>query len=139
MVLAFTDLHFAERHAENSWHASSSWLLPLTCANSLETLWFLLVRVTIVDSCLVTPLNWTVGILTLLNWTDSISTEIRITPKELLLNSSTFPCPIYHLFSPILDGGLGDSLKHLRTLIKVGFEKSMSTDSILNNPGSGEI
>ena len=64
----------------------------MTSAHLVEAWWFLLDHATITDLCLVTLLNWTVGILT----------EIGITPKELLLNRFISPCPIYHFFLPYL-------------------------------------
>jgi len=43
------------------------------------------------------------GILTLLNWSASILTNGNWNcPKVLPLNRSTFPCPLYRLFSPTL-------------------------------------
>ena len=48
-------------------------------------------------------------------------------PKELLLNRSTFPYPIYHLFSPTFGRWARMVLKHLRTHIKVGFRTSKPT------------
>jgi hypothetical protein len=75
--------------AENfSWHLSWFWLLPLTYADLAKAWMFLLDYDTTADSCFLTLLNWTAGILT---------TEIGIAPKELLLNRSKSPCPIYHL------------------------------------------
>jgi hypothetical protein len=74
------------------------------------------------DLCFLTRLNWTAGILTNRDWNY---------PKELLLNRSTHPCPVYHLFSPTFEqwakreGGY-----------KVGFEKSkresMHVSAIVN-------
>ena len=73
----------------NSWHYGCSWSFPLTCVYSAETWWFLLDGATIADSCLVTLLNWTVGILIVLNWTADIMTNTdwnfpqRTTSKEV--------------------------------------------------------
>ena len=42
------------------------------------------------------------SILTLLNWTAGMLTNrLESSPKELLINRSTPPCPIYYLFAPI--------------------------------------
>ena len=83
---------------------------------------FLLDHAVAADSCLATLLNWTVGILTLLNWIAGILTNgDEICPKELLLNRSTSPCPIYCLFSPTVRQWATRGSKHLRTLIKSRF------------------
>jgi hypothetical protein len=73
------------------------WSLQLTCANLVKACLFMLNRVTADDLCLV---NWNVDILTLLNWTASILTREIGHLKGLLLNRSTTPSAIYHLFSP---------------------------------------
>ena len=89
----FPDLHFIERDkAENSfWFCSWFLLFPLTHANLAEAWLSLLDYATIADSGLETlfkqeccyPDNW--------DWNH---------PKDLHLDRSTFPCHIYHLFSP---------------------------------------
>jgi hypothetical protein len=50
------------------------------------------------------------GTLSLLNWTASILTN-GDDPKELLVNRSTSPCPIYHLFSPAFGQWAGRRIK----------------------------
>jgi hypothetical protein len=73
----FADCHFVESGmAENlSWHSGWFWLLLLTHANLIEAWLFLLDCTAIADSCLVTLLNWTVGVLTLLNLTAGVLTR----------------------------------------------------------------
>ena len=65
----FSGLHFVERdNAGNiSWHSGWFWFLPLTYMDLVDAWLFLLDFDATVDLCLVTLLNWTVGILTLLN------------------------------------------------------------------------
>ena len=61
----------------------------------------------------------------LLDWTaDILTTKLGIAPKQLLLNRSTTPLVLLTIFLPTLVGGLEGRLKHLRTLNKIGFEKS---------------
>lgn len=100
----------------------------LTSADLVETWWFLLDHASTADSCLVTLLNKTIGIVTLLNWTaDTLTNGNQNHLKELLLKRSTFPLS-YYSFSPIsLDSRLQGESKHLRTLIKVGFKQSKPT------------
>ena len=64
-------------------------------------------------------MNWTAGILAM---------KSRITPKELLLSRSTTLLSYQTSFSFTLVDGLEGRLKHVRTLNKVGFEKSKPTD-----------
>ena len=98
----FTDLHLFERStAENFWSCSWFWSLPLTCVNLVETLQFLLDCATAADSWLVILLEldcWYLDTTELDFWCAGNGDWDR--PKELLLNMSTSPCPIYHLFSP---------------------------------------
>jgi hypothetical protein len=64
----FEDLHFFERGmSENPWHSSQFWSLLLIHANSAEAWLFLLHHAIAADLYLVTLLNWTFGILTLLH------------------------------------------------------------------------
>ena len=49
-------------------------------------------------------------------------------PKELFLNSSTIPISYY---PPPMGNGLEGRLKHSRTLIKIGFEKSKPTGLLI--------
>jgi hypothetical protein len=58
---------------ENSWHFCRFWSLLMTHADSAEAWWFLLNCAAVADLCLLTPLSWTVGVLT---------TEIGISPKN---------------------------------------------------------
>ena len=76
------------------------------------------------DLCLWTLLNWTC-------WYPE-KMEIGITPKEILLNRSTSPCPIYHLSPLPLDGRLerGGQKIFKPLLIKLSFEKSKPTNHI---------
>ena len=102
---------------------------PLATSSDLgpigRALWFLLNQAAIAGVCkwikllLLIPVNWTAGILTM---------KIGIAPRQFL-NRSTSPfCPTNLSFPlPLVGGGLERRLKHLRTLIKVGFEKSKLT------------
>lgn len=63
-------------------------------------------------------------------WTETagiLTTKIKITPKELFLNSSTTPSINLLSLLPLV-GGIKGRLKHLRTLTKTGFKRSESTD-----------
>ena len=84
-------------------NSAEAWLILLDCATTAELLFGILIL-----------LNWTAGILTM---------EIEIIPNELL-NRSISPCPIYHLFSSTFGQWARRGSKHMRTLIKVCFEKS---------------
>jgi hypothetical protein len=98
------DLHWSslcwERHSRELLLAS--WLVLVTPTDSCQFDGDLAVSPESCHHC------WfEFGILTLLNWTGGILTNgYWKGPKELLLNNSTFPCPIYHFFSPTFDGVL---------------------------------
>jgi hypothetical protein len=63
----------------------------------------------------------------ILDWTAEILTTKIVSPQRTTSKHVyTPPCSIKHL-SPPLVGGLEGRSKHLRTLIKVGFEKSKPT------------
>lgn len=109
-IASFTTLHwtlvlacfyFIEKDtAENSWYSRCSSIL-LTGAYSAEAWQFPRDHAVIADLGLRTLLDWTLGILTLLNWNADILTKRDSNPlKELFLNMSTFPHPIYCLLSP---------------------------------------
>ena len=91
----FTDLRLSEAWQRN-FPGIPAVLSTFTDLYQLAEAWlFLLDRAAPVDSFLVTLLNWTVGILTLLNRTASILTNGDWDClKVLLLNRSTSPCPI---------------------------------------------
>lgn len=62
----------------------------------------------------------------ILNWTDILTTKVGIAPKNYF---ETYKNPLFpiNLSSPLpLVGGIEGRLKNLRTLNKVGFEKSES-------------
>jgi hypothetical protein len=65
-------------------------------------------------------LNWTAGIL---------RTKCGIAPRNYFQTGPQHPFPINLLFFLPLVGGLEGRLKTLRTLNKVGFEKSKSAKS----------
>jgi hypothetical protein len=101
----FADLYFEERgKAKNFWLFSCCWWfwsLPLTPEESVEAWWFLLDHATAADLCLVTLFEmncWYPDTTELNCWYHDNGDWNR--PEELLLNRSTSPCPIYHLFSP---------------------------------------
>lgn len=96
----FADLHFIERGtAENiSLNFVLFGSLPLTCANSAASKWFLLEHPSFADSHLVTLLNSTIGILTVLNWTASILTN-RDCNYPQRTASKQVHIPLYYLLS----------------------------------------
>ena len=61
---------------------------------------------------------------------DILTLKIRIVTKNYFSTSPHPLCPVSLSFPlPLLGGGLEGRLKHLRTLIKVGLEKSKPTFS----------
>ena len=105
----FTDLWFINRDTtENFWHSSWFWSILLTHADLVEAWQFLPDHATAADSFWYSDTteldarNLTNG-----NWNHL---------KELLLNRSISPCPIYHLFSPTFEQWARREWKHLRTL-----------------------
>jgi hypothetical protein len=117
----FTDLHFIERAQQRTGILAGpghSWWLMRIQRRTGGFFWIM------------PPLLICVCILILLNWTDDILTNRDWNHlKELHLNRPTSPCSIYHLSSPSI--GLWTRFStHLRTLIKVGFEKSKPTRCI---------
>jgi hypothetical protein len=87
------------------------------------------------------------GILTLQDWIAGILTNGDWNhPKELLLNRSTPPCPIYYSFSPTFRRWAKKGSKHLKILIKSRFVfcfcfcfKSKLTRSNLQNTGGTQL
>ena len=111
----FIDLPFIERGtAENfswppGWFWSSCWLVSIqqrsgSFFGSCHCCWFLFGTLSL--------LNWTASILTNGDWNN---------PKELRLNRSTSPCPIYHLFSHAFGRWAGRRIKAFENLIKSRF------------------
>ena len=95
---AFTDFHSLVRGmVENfSWHPGWFWLFPLSHVDSAQIQGMPSCFCWIIHCCwlfaIPTLLNWTAGVLTNGDWNCL---------KELLLNRSISPCPIYCLFSPV--------------------------------------
>jgi hypothetical protein len=88
-IASCATLHW-ESHSRELWHSGWSWSPLLTHVKLVESWQFLLDHAVFAGLRLVTHLNWAIGILTNGDWN---------CPKELLLNRSASPCPVYHLFS----------------------------------------
>lgn len=116
IVFIFADLHVVERGtAENFWWPGWSWSLQMTHAIQWmlgSFCWIMLLLLICVCYSDTTELNY---------W---YSDKRRLQSPQgttLLLNRSTPPCSIYHIFPLSLGDGLKGESKHLKTLIKNKF------------------
>ena len=112
------------RSSSLCWDRHSRELLLASPAGPTHSCWLVLIQQRSGNFCCILPL------LICVSYSDTTELDCWYPdnkdwnyPKELLLNRSISPSPIYHLSSLVLDGGLKEGSKHLRTLLKVGFLK----------------